>query len=375
MTTTTTESAPASAFAVISVACLMSSCVFRSEDVAVNEEPGITPGALTTVSPPSTVFPQIHTNLSGMVTEFVRVMHQDKRGNHWFGTNTNGLICYDGTALRKVAIEGLPPRASVRNIVEDRVGNVWFGTSEGLVRHDGREFTLFSEAHGLQDEEVWGMTVDARGVVWVGSTGGVSHFDGEKFRPFALPETKVVNPRSMISDKLVLDFMEDRNGTMWIVTDGNGIFQYREGVFAHLTSQNGLIDDSATGVLQDRQGHIWIGTFHGGVSRFDGKTFANFTRDGVIDGEEVGSFLEDSQGNVWFSAENHGVYRYDGTQFTRFTTADGLTSNLVLSMCEDSEGRIWLGSWQGLCIYDGEQFVNAKDKAHWTDRRHEQRPR
>jgi ligand-binding sensor domain-containing protein len=35
-----------------------------------------------------------------------------------------------------------------------------------------------------------------------------------------LPETKVENPKPMLSDKLVLKIVEDKNGTMWLVTDG-----------------------------------------------------------------------------------------------------------------------------------------------------------
>ena len=49
----------------------------------------------------STTFPQIHTNLNGMVREFVRTMYQDKKGNYWFGTNGNGIIRYDGQTLQK----------------------------------------------------------------------------------------------------------------------------------------------------------------------------------------------------------------------------------------------------------------------------------
>ncbi|MBK6839720.1 MAG: hypothetical protein IPG90_16800 [Bacteroidetes bacterium] len=49
----------------------------------------------------STTFPQIHTNLNGMVREFVRTMHQDRKGNYWFGTNGDGIIRYDGQLLEK----------------------------------------------------------------------------------------------------------------------------------------------------------------------------------------------------------------------------------------------------------------------------------
>jgi ligand-binding sensor domain-containing protein len=312
----------------------------------------------------STIFPQIHTNLNGMVSEFVRTMYQDKKGNYWFGTNGNGIIRYDGKILEKISIEGISPYFRVIEIVEDKAGHIWFGSDE-LIKYDGEKFTVYSEKDGLQDGEIWGLTIDKNGLIWVGSTEGVSHFDGEKFTPFILPETKVENPQPRLSDKLVFKIIEDKNGTMWFATDGNGIFKYNKGEFTHLTNKNGLTDNAAD-IFEDKQGNIWIGTLFGGTSKFDGTTFTNFTKDGIIKGEETGGFYEDRKGNIWFAAENVGVYKYDGTNFTLYTTENGLTSNLVLSIYEDNKGQLWFGTWQGMCIFDGEKFVNANEMEPWT---------
>lgn len=316
----------------------------------------------------STTFPQIHTNLNGMVREFVRTMYQDKIGNIWFGTNGNGIIRYDRHTLETMIIEGIHPHERVISIVEDRAGNIWFGTSAGLIKYDGANFKTFSFNEGLpgDDEEIWGLTIDKNGLFWVGSIGGLSHFDGEKFTPFALPNSSVENPRHMLSDKLVFKIMEDKAGTIWLVTDGNGIFKYNNGQFTHLTTDNGLIDNNISSILEDKKGNIWIGTFNGGISKFDGNTFTHFTKDGIVVGNEAGGFYEDSKGNIWFTAENVGLYKYDGTKFTLFTITDGLTANLVLSIFEDNKGQLWFGTWQGLCIYDGKKFVNARDKEAWT---------
>jgi ligand-binding sensor domain-containing protein len=319
------------------------------------------------ISNQSTTFPQIHTNLNGMVREFVRTMYQDKKGNYWFGTNGSGIIRYDGKTLETVSIEGIRPFNVVREIVEDKAGHLWFGTDYGLIKYDGEKFTAYSEKDGLQDDEIWGLTIDKSGLIWVGSIGGVSHFDGKKFTPFLLPDTKVENPKPMLSDKLVFKFLEDRNGTMWFATDGNGIFKYKNGEFIHLTSKNGLTDNNVADILEDKQGNIWIGTFYGGVSKFDGKTYTNFTKDGIIKGVETYNFCEDIKGNIWFSAEGYGVYRYDGSNFTQFTTDNGLTSNVVQSIYEDNKGQVWFGTWQGISLYDGQKIMNAKDKEPWTN--------
>ena len=316
-----------------------------------------------------TTFPQIHTNLNGMVSQFVRAMYQDTKGNYWFGTNGNGIIRYDGQTLETMTIEGISPYMRVIEIVEDKAGNVWFGTSDGLIKYDGKKFTTFSKKEGLQgkDEEIWGLTIDKSGLIWVGATGGVHHFDGEKFILSPLPDSIVENRKRMLSDKLVFKIIEDKSGTIWFVTDGNGIFKYYKGDYIHLTDKNGLTDNNTADILEDKVGNIWIGTFYGGTSKFNGTTFTNFTKDGIINGVETGGFYEDRKGNIWFTAENVGVYKYDGTNFTLYTTQNGLTSNLVLSIFEDNKGQLWFGTWQGLCIFDGEKFVNAKDKEPWTN--------
>jgi len=53
----------------------------------------------------NTIFPQIHTNLNGMVSEFVRVMYQDTKGNYWFGTNGNGIIVKMGKHLKQLKLK------------------------------------------------------------------------------------------------------------------------------------------------------------------------------------------------------------------------------------------------------------------------------
>lgn len=316
----------------------------------------------------NTTFPQIHTNLNGMVREFVRTMYQDKKGNYWFGTNGNGIIRYDGQKLETITIEGIHPHMRVLEIVEDMEGNLWFGTSDGLIKYDGEEFTTYSKKKGLKGdgEEIWVLTVDKTGLIWVGSMEGVSLFDGKNFTPFSLPSTKVINQYPILSEKRVAGLLEDNDGFMWISNDGNGIFKYKDGKFIQLTSEKELTDNNARAALKDRNGNIWISSYYGGASKFNGTTFTNFTKDGIIEGIETASFLEDSKGNIWFSAENIGVYKYNGTKFTLYTTENGLTTNGVQCIFEDNKGQLWFTTWQGMCIFDGEKFVNANLKEPWT---------
>jgi ligand-binding sensor domain-containing protein len=316
--------------------------------------------------PSTTTFPQIHANLQGMVHEFVRTMHQDQRGHLWFGTNGDGIIRYNGQQLEAMVIEGASPNMRVLDILEDPSGHLWFGTSEGLIKYDGNAFKRWSQQKDGRTEEIWSLALDRTGTLWVGSTGGVYQFAQGQFIPFALPTTTVANARPMLSSQAVFKIAEDHNGTLWFATDGNGIFQYKQGSFTHLTTLNGLADNNTADLLEDQHGHMWIGSFYGGVSRWDGTAFTHFTQEGLIQGPEAYNLYEDRHGNLWFTAEGFGVYRYDGKRFQQFTTEDGLTSNVTLSILEDHKGQLWFGSWQGLSIYDGQTFRDAQELEPWT---------
>lgn len=68
--------------------------------------------------------------------------------------------------------------------------------------------------------------------------------------------------------------------------------------------------------------------------------------------------LKDKDGNLWFGTNGEGVYRYDGKLFTQFTTKDGLSHNYVWCIIQDNAGLIWLGTTNGICRYDGKNFIS-----------------
>jgi ligand-binding sensor domain-containing protein len=51
-----------------------------------------------------------------------------------------------------------------------------------------------------------------------------------------------------------------------------------------------------------------------------------------------------------------GMYNYD-----LFTTRSGLTHNHILSLAQDGKGYLWVGTRNGLCRYDGQEFVAYND--------------
>ncbi len=299
------------------------------------------------------------------LSPFVRRIFQDRSGNLWFGTNGDGVIRYDGDALKYFSIKEGFGGLAVRGIVEDKKGNVWFGTEGGLTKYDGDSFTNFTEKDGLVNNDVWSILIDGKGTIWIGTLQGVSRFDGKEFTLFDLPEGKPDPTSGVTSAKIVHSIMEDSKGKMWFGTNG-GAYIYDGKNLSNLSEKDGLPDNNVNCILEDKNGDVWFATHHKGICRWDGKSFIPITSEDGVVGTEAWDLYQDRSGNnIWFPIENSGVYRYDGKSFTNFQKEQGLTTNAIQCTFEDKEGRLWLGGWMGLFRYDGKSIFSVGKNGPW----------
>ncbi|MCA9285839.1 MAG: hypothetical protein KDA22_11520 [Phycisphaerales bacterium] len=314
------------------------------------------------------------------ISAYVREVYQDRDGNYWFGTNSDGVCRYDGASLTYFSVEQGFAGQAVRGILQDERGAMWFATNGGVSRYESGAFTNFTVAHGLSDNEVWSIMRDRSGAIWVGTHGGVCRFDGESFVPFPLPRVEVDDPTSRFTPKVVFAMLEDQDGNLWFGTDGEGVCKYDGKSFTSYTTRDGLAGNLVRSICGDRRGRIWIGTDGGGVSCYDGSTFRTFTSKDGLSNDRIFEILEDRAGNMWFSTLGAGACRYDGKSFTQFREDSSLIINgrpargHVQEFFEDQDGVLWLGCSGGLFRFDGTSFVNVTRNGPWPARKQERTP-
>ncbi|MNJ85568.1 Two component regulator propeller [compost metagenome] len=315
---------------------------------------------LTTIDLDDSVFygPQLPCYYSNSVSEYVRRIFQDSKGNLWMGTNTDGVAMYDGKKLSYINIsEGLGG-SQVTGILEDKQKNIWFSTSNGVTKYnpDTKIYLNFGEKEGLSHVSTWSIFQDRKGTIWVGTYNGLCRFNGSQFEKFAIPDAK---------ESWIRSITEDREGNLWFGTADQGAFKFDGTSFRQFSKTEGLCSNDLTCILEDWKGNIWFSSMDGGVSKYDGKSFTHFNAENGIGDNEVWTIYEDKNGAVWFSSEGFGVYRYVDGKLQNFGEKQGFHMRAVQSVYQDRSGKFWFGGGNGLYLYDGELFTPVTKNGPW----------
>ena len=244
------------------------------------------------------------------ISEYIVEIFEDKQGNLWFGTVTDGVVRYDGRQLTYFSTKDGLVDNTVPGIAQDAAGNMWFGTHAGVSRFDGKTFTNFTESEGLRGSGCK-MLVDRKGNIWAGTTEGAFRLDGDSFAEFKLPNPVMAHPSYKMKPGKIWSLTEDRKGNIWFARDGFGACKYDGKAFAHFTPKDGLCSNNVSRIVEDNQGNMWFACItsdfpeyiqEGGVSRYDGKTFTQFPDVKGLTKSDVYSLYKTNSGDIWIGA-------------------------------------------------------------------------
>jgi ligand-binding sensor domain-containing protein len=271
----------------------------------------------------------------GLSNNAVNCIYEDKAGILWFGT-TEGVCYYDGKSFKSFSLSGIDSsnlekykypnllgKKSVESILQDKDGNFWFVTeSDGVYLYDGKSFTVF-----LSNETLKCISEDKTGNILVGSWqgGGIYRYDGKAFVRF-----------NGFSDGMIFCMLKDKAGNIWVGTRNQGIDRYDGTTLpdgsANVT--NFPVKDSLSNsnnidcIFEDTKGNMWFGRDEkikrGDAFCYDGKAFTNITAKAylpVVDGFLLGvrTIIEDNEGNIWIGSRNGTLLCYDGKKFINFS--------------------------------------------------------
>jgi len=124
--------------------------------------------------------------------------------------------------------------------------------------------------------------------------------------------------------------------------------------FEHLTSADGLSNDSVFAILQDHRGFMWFGT-QGGLNKNDGYRVTQYRHDPndphSLGDDFVETLFEDSRGGIWSGTTILSRFDPDTETFTRYTLPSK-ERLLFTGIAEDKRGFLWVAGSPGLQRFD-----------------------
>jgi len=144
---------------------------------------------------------------------------------------------------------------------------------------------------------------------------------------------------------------------------GQGVSNFKNLKFKHLSLTEGLSQSSVICVLQDHKGFLWFGT-RDGLNRYDGYTFKKYRYNSQDSGSLSNSYIrflfEDENNNLWVGT-NNGLNKYiaDKDRFKRYSQnigkAQSESANEIWSIVSYNKKYLWLGTGFGLKKFDIEK--------------------
>lgn len=309
----------------------------------------------------------------------VRVLRQSADGTLWISIVGQGGATYRLNEKPPFLTRGMVLTGTIFCVFQDMEQNVWVGMQTGMIRYSRTPLSILPLPDATESD-FGTLYLDASGTAWSAATHLARIRDGIA-APFQFPQLKGAKVRNVF---------QDRDGTLWVGTDGSGIFHLNGKRATRFTVDQGLVNNFIRAFVQSRDGSIWIGTDEG-VSHLQKGRFINYgikdglayfsirsmledhagnlwigteqglshlrngilLQDAIVNAlrqEKIWAIHEDKDGGLWFGTRNHGLYRWKLGKLTHYGIEDGLASNGIYEILEDAAGHFWMSGPGGISL-------------------------
>lgn len=316
----------------------------------------------------------------GLSSNRIRCLFKDSKGYLWVGTDV-GLDRYDSYDVKNYrAAENT--QGSISSdiptcIYEDQEKNLWFGTIDGLNLYipSKDNFIVFrndpSNKNSLNSNCITGITEDKNGYLWIVTDGScINRWDADKQEFIRYPFGEQKSGLSLRPSKMAAP---DSKGFIWICSLDPGIIRFdtENGTISRYDDQ--FVDStvfSYKNMYIDNQDKIWIVTDGAGFSSYDPSLnqFEHFSvrNDGSgTNSNLVLDIIPENDRFLLLAVDQGGINRYD--KLTKrfdyimydYSYDNGLNNNGIWCFHRDKEGVLWIGtSGGGINYYNpaGERF-------------------
>lgn len=244
---------------------------------------------------------------------------------------------------------------------------VFFAILLSLVaKAESFSFRHYKAEHGLSYNTVSSIIQDRNGFVWIATEGGLNRYDGYRFKTFMTSR----DGNNRFESNSITCLLEADNGDIWIGTDiGVYIFHPRtEHISKFIQKADDVeIKSTVNNMVKDENGDIWMSTYGQGIFQFQKSSGKLLQYRIIIDGNQTFNFdlvnhiYADKSNQVWAapkSTENPLILFDRKNSCFRLYPLNYTGEISVYKIFEDSRGKVWFGTWD-----KGIFLINKEDNS------------
>jgi signal transduction histidine kinase/ligand-binding sensor domain-containing protein len=220
-------------------------------------------------------------------------------------------------------------------LLETSAGNVLLGSTRfGMsMLRKGREPLRFDRTNGLTHDWVRALCEDHEGNLWIGT--------GNRLNGLRTRKVQMLNPPDLWQGCSLLSFCPRRDGSLWVGTEGAGLYRLAQGVWSNFSQSNQIPNNYVWSVLETTQGELYVSTWGGGLGLWQGEHFTTVPALQGITNPAV-ALYEGRRGELWIGT-TAGLFRYEHGRITWAAGKDQLTLPDVRCFAEPDDKTLYFG--------------------------------
>ncbi len=218
-------------------------------------------------------------------------------------------------------------------------------------RPDQYNFENWTSDDGLPDNAIINLLQSHDGYIWFVSYGGITRFNGVEFYTYNAYNHPEITNNSFTS------IFEDKEGTIWAATSGNGAVAVNKNRVKAFTIEEGLASNFVESFTQTKDGVLWVATSEGLVYKQD-SIFVSTGLPIEIRNKNIVSITSDDNDHIWIATANDGVYEmYKNRIIAHYNVQSGLLT-VRINFIDYQKGKIYIGTEEGLNIIENDQITS-----------------
>ena len=310
-----------------------------------------------------------------MSQQTIHSLAEDREGNMWVGTRGGGLSQLKLGVVDLLPISPANQFTPVDSICQDAAGLMWavLWPNGEVLRNAGQGWTLLSAKDGWSVPLSKCVAADFHGGVWIGTQyNGLFHWkDGAVTESLRAENGLGVNSNGTAANQ-VHALLTTASGEVWIGTNGpdgqRQVLQcWRDGKFE--TFDLPLGSGPAVNIAIDAAGDCWTATTNGMLLRVRANKLTDETASTFAGAGAIRCLLGTPDGSLWIGYGGQGLGRLKAGRFSHYRMEHGLHDDYISNILPDNHGRLWFAANRGLfCVREKEldDFAKGRTKRIWS---------